>query len=91
MNKLEGPIPHGPQIGGFLISKSCSEDTTHRPLSPTSQQEGDEEHMNGFEWIVVLMGYGSGMVIGISMENIVCTDKAIYWLLKNDRGKGVYW
>ena len=69
MNKLEGPIPLGPQFNtfnddahtgnmglyGFPIPKSCNEDTTHRPSSPTSQQDGDEEHMKWFDWIVVLM------------------------------------
>ena len=101
MNKLEGPIPRGPQFNtfkddsysgnfglcGFPVSKSCSEDTIHQPSSPTSQQKGDEEHVSVFNWNAVLMGCGSGMVIGISVGYIVLTDKAIDHVVKNVRGE----
>ena len=101
INKLEGQIPRGPQFNtfkddsysgnlglcGFPTSKSCSEDTTHQPSSPTSQEEGDEDHVNGFYWKFVLMGYASGLVIGISVGYMVLTDKSIDWLVENVKGE----
>ncbi|PON33232.1 LRR domain containing protein, partial [Parasponia andersonii] len=102
MNKLEGPIPRSPQFNtfrddsysgnlglcGFPISKSCSDDTTYQPSSPTSQHESDEEdHVNGFDWKIALMGYGSGLIIGISIGYIVLTDRAIDWLVEIVREK----
>ena len=55
---------------------------------PTSQQEGDDaEHTIGFGWKVVLMGYGCGIVIGISVGYIVLTDKTIDCCLEIVRGE----
>ncbi|PON43274.1 LRR domain containing protein [Parasponia andersonii] len=93
----EGPIPRGPQFNtfkddsyggnlglcGFPISKSCNDDTVPQPSSPTSRKESDDEdRVNGIDWKVVMMGYGSGLVIGISIGYIVLTDKAIDGLVE---------
>ncbi|XP_062078718.1 receptor-like protein 7 [Humulus lupulus] len=101
MNQLEGQIPRSRQFDtftedsyngnsglcGFPISKSCNEDMAHQPSSSTSQQEGDEEHVNGFDWKIVLMGYGSGMVIGISVGYMVLKDNIIDGLVKKMKAK----
>ncbi|XP_062081160.1 receptor-like protein 9DC3 [Humulus lupulus] len=101
MNQLEGRIPRSRQFDtftedsyngnsglcGFPISKSCNEDMAHQPSSSTSQQEGDEEHVNGFDWKIVLMGYGSGMVIGISVGSMVLKDNIIDGLVKKMKAK----
>ncbi|CAL8152133.1 unnamed protein product [Prunus armeniaca] len=81
-NQLVGPIPHGKQFDtfendsyrentglcGFPLSKTCS---AHQSPPSSFQQEDDLEHGNVFDWKVVLMGYASGVVIGISMGYLV--------------------
>ncbi|XP_008245752.1 PREDICTED: receptor-like protein 12 [Prunus mume] len=92
-NQLVGPIPHGKQFDtfendsyrentglcGFPLSKTCS---AHQSPSSSFQQEDDLEHGNGFDWKVVLMGYASGVVIGISMEYLVLSNGTPNWLVK---------
>ncbi|EOY12095.1 Receptor like protein 33 [Theobroma cacao] len=79
-NQLVGPIPKGKQFNtfgndsyagnlglcGFPLSKSC--DNTEAPIFP---EEADSEF--GFEWKAALMGYGSGLVFGISAAYIMFT------------------
>ncbi|CAL2255013.1 unnamed protein product [Prunus armeniaca] len=92
-NQLVGPIPHGKQFDtfendsysgntrlcGLPLSKTCS-----APQSPPSsfQQEDDLEYGNGFDWKVVLMGYASGVVIGISVGYLVLSNGTPDWLVK---------
>ncbi|BBN70548.1 receptor like protein 6 [Prunus dulcis] len=88
-NQLVGPIPHGKQFDTFE-SDSYSGNTglCGLPLSKTcgphqsSPQDGDLEHENGFDWKVVLMGHASGVVIGISMEYLVLSNRTPDWLVK---------
>ena len=98
-----GPIPHGNQFNtfsndsysgnlglcGFPLSKSCSkEDEAQQSSSPSSQQESDEEESRiEFEWKAVVMGYGSGLVIGISIGYIVLSGRKFeYWIEKTVGG-----
>ncbi|KAL6284184.1 hypothetical protein ACE6H2_015113 [Prunus campanulata] len=89
-NRLVGLIPTGKQfdtfennsysgnIGlcGFPLAKTC----VPHPSPPSSlHQEDDLDNVNGFDWKVVLMGYASGLIIGISVG---------YLLLSNRRSDG---
>ncbi|BBH02108.1 receptor like protein 34, partial [Prunus dulcis] len=88
-NQLVGPIPHGKQFDTFdNDSYSGNTGLCGLPLSKTcgphqsSPQDGDLEHENGFDWKVVLMGYASGVVIGISIGYLVLSNRTPDWLVK---------
>ncbi|PRQ32141.1 putative leucine-rich repeat-containing, plant-type, leucine-rich repeat domain, L [Rosa chinensis] len=80
-NQLVGPIPSGNQFDtfendsysgnwglcGYPLSKTCINDEAPQPPL-FDKQDGD---MNGFDWKIVWMGYGCGMVIGLSVGYIV--------------------
>ncbi|XP_016702069.1 receptor-like protein 9DC3 [Gossypium hirsutum] len=91
-NNFVGPIPHGKQFDtfendsyqgnlglcGFPLSKECSNDK----ISETAQDEEDNGNGIAFIWKVVMMGYGCGMVLGISMAYIVFTTGRPWWLVR---------
>ncbi|WRX29568.1 Leucine-rich repeat - like 10, partial [Theobroma cacao] len=84
-NDLVGPIPHGKQFGtfendsysnnlglcGFPLSKQCGNDEEPKPTVPMVKE--DEGSEIAFIWKVVMMGYGCGVVLGLSMGYIVFT------------------
>ncbi|BFG29866.1 hypothetical protein CerSpe_161400 [Prunus speciosa] len=92
-NRLVGPIPHGKQFDtfdydsysgnvglcGIPLAKTCG---PHQSPPSSFQQDGDLEHENGFDWKVVLMGYASGVVIGISVGYLVLSNRTPGWLVK---------
>ncbi|KAM6579417.1 hypothetical protein CsatA_003191 [Cannabis sativa] len=96
MNKLEGQIPLGPQFNtfnndsyfgnlglcGFPISKSCNfiEDKKNQTSSPLKDQLYDH-----YFWKVVLIGYGTGIIIGISIGYVFLANKAVDQITKSFR------
>lgn len=92
LNKLVGPIPSGrqfntfnngsfsgnPGLCGFPLSKLCG----NREAQPN--QGDDREHDEGmFDWKVVMMGYASGVVIGISVGYMVLFSRSgDHWFMK---------
>uniref|UniRef100_A0A2N9F5I1 Leucine-rich repeat-containing N-terminal plant-type domain-containing protein n=1 Tax=Fagus sylvatica TaxID=28930 RepID=A0A2N9F5I1_FAGSY len=99
-NQLTGPIPHGKQFDTFdnssfdgnlglcgnPLSKKC-ENPEPTPL-PTSSFEEDQDswfHIE-FDWKIILMGYGSGLVIGVVVGNIVA-EKIRTWKRQHKRGR----
>nr|XP_015893567.2 receptor-like protein 7 [Ziziphus jujuba var. spinosa] len=86
-NRLDGPIPTGKQFDtfgyssysgnmglcGLPLTKSCSNNIDE------AQKEGDEdEQTNGFDlWKIVVIGYGCGVVIGISIGYMALSDRRI--------------
>ncbi|KAA3453101.1 receptor-like protein 12 [Gossypium australe] len=91
-NNLEGPIPLANHFDtfsndsfagnsglcGFPLSKTCGND--QEPKSPPSTV-GDESEI-ALIWKIAAMGYGSGLVIGLSMGYIVFTTGRPRWLGK---------
>ncbi|KAK6777969.1 hypothetical protein RDI58_024687 [Solanum bulbocastanum] len=83
-NHLQGCIPQGPQfhtfesnsyegndgLRGFPVSKSCGDDRvldTNDTISGLDDEESDSEFLSDF-WKAGLMGYGSGICIGLSIR-----------------------
>ncbi|KAF3434331.1 hypothetical protein FNV43_RR25434 [Rhamnella rubrinervis] len=96
-NNLYGTIPDGNQFNtfgndlyignlglyGFPLMKTCWDDEA-QPPSPSAND--DEEAPNGFHWKYVYMGYGSGLVIGISVGYMFFSDERLAYLTKKVGG-----
>ncbi|XP_021815816.1 receptor like protein 30-like [Prunus avium] len=89
-NQLVGPTPYGKQfendlysgnveLCGFPFAKTCS---PFQSMPSSLQQEDDLEHGSVFDWKIVLMGYASGVVIGISVGYLVLSNETPDWLVK---------
>ncbi|CAN6566853.1 unnamed protein product [Malus baccata var. baccata] len=86
-NSLTGPIPHGTQLISFGSSsyegnpglcgdplpKKCG-DPKPPCLSPSRIEENDSGSFE-FDWIFVLAGLGSGLVVGVVLSDVVITKK----------------
>jgi hypothetical protein len=92
-NRLVGSIPQGKQFNtfendsylgnfglcGYPLSKTCTNEEAHP--SPF-QGEDDLEQVNGFVWEIVLMGFGCGMLIGLSMGYLVFSHRKLDRIVK---------
>ncbi|XP_034674606.1 receptor-like protein Cf-9 [Vitis riparia] len=93
-NHFTGFIPRGNQFDtfgndsynensglcGFPLSKKCIIDET-----PESSKEADAEFDGGFDWKITLMGYGCGLVIGLSLGCLVFLigkPKRFVWIIE---------
>ncbi|KAL5828304.1 hypothetical protein ACOSQ4_020101 [Xanthoceras sorbifolium] len=90
-NQLVGPIPQGNQFGtfkndcyignlalcGFPLSEKCG---TGEAPEPTIFDEEDNS-ASWFDWKMCMMGYGSGVVIGLSMGYIVFSTGKPEWFV----------
>ncbi|XP_058202184.1 receptor-like protein 43 isoform X2 [Rhododendron vialii] len=79
-NRLTGPIPQGKQFGtfenssydgnlglcGVPLSKSCRNSMTSPPPPPIFRGH-DLEFSSGIYWMVIALGYGSGLVVGLAI------------------------
>ncbi|KAL6315378.1 hypothetical protein AAG906_000488 [Vitis piasezkii] len=88
-NHLTGFIPRGNQFDtfgndsynensglcGFPLSKKCIIDET-----PESSKEADAEFDGGFDWKITLMGYGCGLIIGLSLGCLIFLIGKPKWL-----------
>ncbi|XVF78826.1 hypothetical protein PTKIN_Ptkin14bG0168200 [Pterospermum kingtungense] len=93
-NDLEGPIPHGKQFDTFEndsysgnlrlcgspLSKKCNNDEGPKPSSPKFKQ--DEDSGIAFIWKLAMMGYGCGLVPGLSTGYIVFTTGRPWWFVR---------
>ncbi|XVF77195.1 hypothetical protein PTKIN_Ptkin14bG0022500 [Pterospermum kingtungense] len=91
-NQLEGQIPLGKQFGtfgndsyegnkelcGFPVSKGCS----NSEPPPSNLMEEDNSELNiSFDWKVVFIGYGCGVVFGLAMGYVVLQTCKPKWLV----------
>ncbi|XP_022744345.1 receptor-like protein 12 isoform X2 [Durio zibethinus] len=93
-NHLSGPIPQGQQFDTFQSSsfegnlglcgkpllKECDSGSGALAPPPSSISE-DSGFLVGLHWKVVLLGYGSGFLIGVTIGHFVTTRKSD-WLAK---------
>ncbi|PHU01778.1 hypothetical protein BC332_31565 [Capsicum chinense] len=97
-NHLRGCIPQGPQshtfesnsyegndgLRGFPVSKSCGDDQvsdTNDTISGPDDEESDSEFWRDF-WKAALMGYGSGLCIGLSILYFMLSTGNPKWLVR---------
>ncbi|XP_011032783.1 PREDICTED: receptor-like protein 12 [Populus euphratica] len=92
-NLLSGPIPRGNQFGAFdntsfdanpglcgePLSKECGNDEDSLPAAKEDEGSGFPPE---FGWKVVVIGYASGLVIGLILGCAMNTRK-YEWLVKN--------
>ena len=100
-NRLTGVIPRGNQfksfannsyggnkgLCGFPLSKKCVADE-----APQAPKEDEVESDSGFDWKVILMGYGYGLVVGLSMGCLIFSTGKPEWfvrMVEKDRRKKV--
>ena len=89
-NHLTGFIPQGKQFDtfendsyykntglcGFPLSKRCTTDEI-----PYPSQEIEAKFESGFDWKITLMGYGCGLVIGLSLGCLIFVSEKPEWLV----------
>ncbi|KAG2327795.1 hypothetical protein Bca52824_010523 [Brassica carinata] len=92
-NQLKGVIPQGTQITGqpkssfeensglcgLPLEQSCFD--TNAPPMQQQPEQGKEEEEEVLNWKAVAIGYGSGMLLGLSIAQVVASYKQ-EWLIK---------
>ena len=90
-NLLSGHIPQGPQfrtfnnnsymenseLCGFPLSKNCG--TVQSPPEDNEDDSDNYTFPSGFDWLFILAGAGSGLVVGFVIGNIFMDRH--YWLI----------
>ncbi|KAL4376254.1 hypothetical protein GQ457_02G039240 [Hibiscus cannabinus] len=90
-NHLNGPIPQGKQFDTFTndsylgnldlcglpLSKGCDNDAE----TPTKLDRDDDDDEINWKYSI-LMGYGCGLVLGLSMGYIVFTTGKPWWFIR---------
>ncbi|XP_028125549.1 receptor-like protein 6 isoform X1 [Camellia sinensis] len=99
-NQLAGLIPQGSQFNtfgsdsyggnlalcGLPLSKECKE-LLPLPPPPTLQQDENSDKSSGFNWQVVVLGYGCGFLFGMIMGYLMFVTRRPEWLMKIVEGK----
>ena len=66
---------------GFPLSKSCSIDEASEPTTPTGFIEGDDAS-SWFDWKLAMLGYASGVVIGLSIGYMAFVTGRPQWFVR---------
>ncbi|XP_058201526.1 receptor-like protein 6 [Rhododendron vialii] len=88
-NRLTGPIPQGKQFDtfdnssyggnmglcGVPLTRLCKNSEMSPPQPPAHNSQGDEslEFSRGIYWMVIIMGYGSGLIVGLVIGQMLTT------------------
>nr|XP_027119392.1 putative receptor like protein 25 [Coffea arabica] len=95
-NHLIGPIPRGRHFDTFgndscrgnsalcgsPLTKDCGNTGAPPPASPFgSEQQYDPEFFDGFTWRAVVLGYGCGLVLGLTMGSLVFLTEKRRWFI----------
>ncbi|XP_042012894.1 receptor-like protein 20 [Salvia splendens] len=102
MNNLVGQIPRSNQFStfendsyvgnlrlcGLPLTRKCNEDDG-KSMQP-AKEEGDDEYefIDGFGWRCVVMGYGSGFIVGIGIGYMIIRSGRPRWLVEFFFGVG---
>eukprot|EP00257_Ricinus_communis_P003373 XP_002515406.2 receptor-like protein 7 [Ricinus communis] len=95
-NHLTGPIPRGNQFDtfqnnsfeanlglcGYPLSEKCGDKNGTSSLAPPEDEDEDSESSFEFSWKVALIGYASGLLIGVIIGGTMNIRK-YEWLIKN--------
>ncbi|KAM4108736.1 hypothetical protein ACB094_03G067800 [Castanea mollissima] len=95
-NHLTGPIPQGQQFStfgndsylgniglcGMPLTKKCKISKTLTQPPPNSKQGEGSNFPSKFDWVVIMMEYGSGLINGVVIGNNL-TIKKLERFLKN--------
>ncbi|XP_015893716.3 receptor-like protein 9DC3 [Ziziphus jujuba] len=101
-NNLTGPIPLGSQFStfetssydgnlwlcGYPLATKCWNSESPKLPPAASDEKGDSGFPFDFDWITVLPGYASGLVVGIVGGNFVFVKKQ-FWFLKRQMKRRV--
>ncbi|RYR14539.1 hypothetical protein Ahy_B04g071137 [Arachis hypogaea] len=100
-NNLSGPIPENGQFSTFqessfegnqelcgiqLLMKKCENHGMGSP--PQSDGDQDSGSLLQFDWKIILIGYGGGLVAGLSLGNVFCPN-ILAWLWRNFMGRNL--
>ncbi|KAG8657890.1 hypothetical protein MANES_03G091100v8 [Manihot esculenta] len=103
-NHLNGIIPQGNQFNtfsndsyignmglcGFPLSKNCNNGEASQ-LPPPRFDEGGDSAECWFDWKIALMGYGCGLVFGLSMGYIIFATGKPEWFVRIVEAKQYKW
>ncbi|KAL1118737.1 hypothetical protein V6Z11_D01G056100 [Gossypium hirsutum] len=93
-NNLVGPSPHGNQFNtfendsyygnlglcGFPLTKQCGNGEGSKPPAPKRKEAKGSPV--AFIWKLVMMGYGCGVVLGLSTGYLVFTTGRPWWFVR---------
>lgn len=94
-NNLTGPIPQGGQFNTFPnisytgnlalcgdpLSKKCGNSEASKPRAVSLDEDTESDFPSGVDWVVILSGVGSGLVIGLLFGNHL-TRRFYEWFLE---------
>ncbi|MFS8014076.1 putative leucine-rich [Helianthus anomalus] len=97
-NNLTGPIPQGKQFNtflnnsyirnqalcGFPLSKQCGDSEASKSPKASFEEDTESDFPNGIDWVVILIGAVTGLVIGLVYGDHLST-KYYKWFSQRSR------